>query len=1028
MRAPAYYQDIKTLHLGTEKSRSYYVPFGSAKDIFSKKREESDRFGLLSGKWCFNYYKNIDRVPDTILEPVIPLDKRTEITVPSVWQMHGYDQVQYTNIRYPFPCDPPFIPSNNPVGVYSRDFVCPNEWDNFNKYMVFEGVDSSFMLYVNGEFVGYSQVSHCTSEFNITGHIHDGANRVTVIVFKWCEGSYLEDQDKFRFSGIFRDVYLLGRPRGHLRDYEIKTLLADDFRSAVVSVDIDVINPTDAILTLFDPDGKEVDRVRPDGEGHAEFVVRRPLLWNAEAPELYSLLIDVAGEYIGDSFGIRKVSVENGVFCINGRAVKLKGVNRHDADPYTGCVISEDSMLRDIALMKQHNINAVRTSHYPNDPRFTLLCDRYGLYVLSEADIETHGMGGADVDNYAVIADGKEWREPIRDRVERMFERDKNRCCIAIWSLGNESGYGANFEKAGEWLRARDSSRLVHYESTFGIEVAPDKAFPIDSDIFSRMYAPIEFCRTACEQNEDVSRPFLLCEYSHAMGNGPGDLKDYWDLIYQQDRFMGGFVWEWCDHAVYAGKDENSKPKFVYGGDSGEKLHDGNFCVDGLVSPDRVVKRGLKELKYVVQPVKVDAIDLAAGEFEITNLYDFIYLSRFECRWEITRNGKTVDSGSLGALAIPAHKSRRVTIDYTLPENGRCYIRFSFVQLGIGELLTEGDEMAFAQFKLPVEVRKITRTMPTGAIEVDESSNRIQLRGEGFCHVFDKQNAAFRQLTFGNRKLLSTPMTFNIWRAMTDNERLVKTDYVRNGFDRSAVRAYTTGIEEINGCIKISQEIAFVCDAMVPRVRAHVVWTVDRRGNVGLDCEVNITDLGVTSSGKTPPRFGIRFVMDKAYSKVEYFGYGPDESYIDKRYSEHIGRFGFDVFSADPETIMPQEYGNRYKTEWAGVVDQNGAGILIKNDGGFDFSALPYSQEELERKNHFFELDKLGKTVVCADFMHSGVGSNSCGPALAEEYKLPKDFIFKLSLRPITDGEDLCEAADTDYEGEAPIGYDQMEF
>ncbi len=1027
MRVPEYYQDINTLHLGTEKPRAYYVPFGSAKDIFSKSREESDRFGLLSGKWSFNYYTNIERVPETVIEPALPLDKSNELLVPSVWQLHGYDQVQYLNVKYPFACDPPFIPVNNPVGVYNRDFICPSDWDNFNKYIVFEGVDSCFMLYINGEFVGYSQVSHCTSEFNITGYLHEGANRVTVLVFKWCEGTYLEDQDKFRFSGIFRDVYLLGRPRGHLRDFEIKTEIAEDFRSAVVSVDIDVINPTDAILTLFSPDGKELDRLRPDSDGHVEFSVERPVLWNAESPELYSLLIDVAGEYIGEKFGIRKVSIEDGVFLVNGRAVKLKGVNRHDSDPYTGYVVSEDSMLRDIALMKQHNINAVRTSHYPNDPRFTQLCDKYGLYVIGEADIESHGMG-LDTNNYSGITDAEEWYEPIRDRIELLVERDKNRFSIVIWSLGNECGYGENFKKATKWLRGRDLTRPIHYESTLGMDVKPTEPFPIDTDMFSRMYTDVNYCRAAAQDNEDKTRPFILCEYSHAMGNGPGDLKDYWDVIYEQDRFMGAFVWEWCDHAVFDGVDENGKPKFLYGGDSGEKLHDGNFCVDGLVSPDRVVKRGLKELKYVIQPVRVEAINLEEGEFEITNLYDFIYLSRLECKWELTCNGKRIDGGSLGALAIAAHKSRVVKLDYSLPESGRCYIRFSFVQTGIGELLIEGDEMAFAQFKLPVEVNKSTKQLPNRTIDVDESVSRIQIKGDGFCHIFDKKNAAFRQLAFGDRKLLSTPMKFNIWRAMTDNERFIKTDYIRNGFNDSSVRVYTTSVDSKEGNVVIRQEISFVCQTKAPRVRAHVAWTVDRAGNVDLECETNITDLGTTQRGATPPRFGIRFVMDKSYSNVEYFGFGPDESYIDKKNSEYVGRFKFNALQQDIETIKPQDYGNRYNTEWAGIVDAEGCGIMLKNDDGFDFSALPYTQEELERKAHNFELDKLGKVVVCADFLNSGVGSNSCGPYLENRYSIPNDFVFKLSIRPVAAHDDLCEIADTEFDGSQHIAYDQIEF
>lgn len=1021
MKIPGYHEDVRTLHVKTERPRSYYVPFGTAKDIFTMKREDSDRFGLLSGSWSFHYFKNIDRVPETIINPSIPLDMRTALPVPSVWQMYRYDAIQYVNVRYPIPCDPPFLPVDNPVGVYSRDFVCPPDWDNFNKYIVFEGVDSAFYLYVNGAFAGYSEVSHCTSEFNITEYLHEGANRVTVLVFKWSTGTYLEDQDKFRWSGIFRDVYLLGRPRGHLRDYRIRTVLTDDMRQAAVCVELDAINPTDGVVTLLDPDDREVGRVRPDAEGHAEITVNRPVLWNAESPELYRVLIEIAGEYIADFVGIRRVDIADGVFRINGKAVKLKGVNRHESDPYTGCVINEDHMLRDLALMKQHNINAVRTSHYPDDPRFLQLCDRYGLYVLDEADIESHGM---ERYSFSVIADGEEWRDAILDRVERMVERDKNRPCVIGWSMGNESGYGENFRRSLEWTRRRDPDRILHYESTFGYKTDEVSPFPVAADVYSRMYASPEFCRRVCEKNEDTARPFMLCEYSHAMGNGPGDLKEYWDIIYAQPRFMGAFVWEWCDHAVYGGTAENGKPCFLYGGDSGERLHDGNFCVDGLVSPDRRVKQGLKELKTVIQPVRVEAVDLLRGEFSVTNLYDFAYLSRLECRWELTCEGKIVESGSLGAMPIAPHKSQTVRLGYTVPESGRCYVRFRFIQLGIGELMIEGDEVAFAQFRLPTRPKKIPADMSRMPVEIEESERRIQIRGEGFCHVFDKTRAAFRQLTYGDRKMLALPMAFNLWRAPIDNQRFDLSALKKAGYHTSEVRVYSTGVSVQAGNAVIDQEISFVCAGEHPHIRAHAVWTVNRAGDVSLCTEVSVEE-----ASPELPRFGLRLILDKTADQVEYFGYGPGESYSDKHQSQHKGRFAFRVHEQEPEYIRPQDFGNRYDTDWAAVVDDRRVGLMLCGDSSFDFSALPYTQEELERKAHAFELEPSGRTVLCADYRQSGVGSASCGPKLAEPYCLGKEFVFRLTLRPVLEPkEDLTSYADRTYKTETITDYDQISF
>ena len=1023
MKTERFHEDLKVQHLNTEKTRAYYVPFGSPNGIFGKSREESDRFGLLNGLWGFNYYSCIERVPDTAVNADIPVNRQTQLEVPSVWQLNGYDQIQYTNVNYPFPCDPPFIPADNPVGVYSRDFSCPDEWDNFSKYIVFEGVDSAFMLYINGSFVGFSQVSHCMSEFNITGFLKPGANRVTVIVFKWCEGSYLEDQDKFRWSGIFRDVYLLGRPRGHMRDYFVKTELTDDMRSAKVSVDLDMLNPTDAVLTLCDPDGKEIGRLRPDEGGHVEFAVNRPVLWNAEDPALYTLLIDAAGEYIGEFVGIRRTAIENGVFKVNGRAVKIKGVNRHDSDPYTGCVVSVEHMIRDIKLMKEHNINAVRTSHYPNDPRFVQLCDKYGMYVMDEADIEAHGLescpGGFDT------IQQPEWAASIFDRIERLVERDKNRPCVFSWSLGNESGYGVNFERAADWVRGRDSSRFIHYESTFQYgRIEYEKPFPINTDVFSRMYSWLGDCKRFCDENVDKARPFILCEYSHAMGNGPGDIKQYWDLIYSYPQFIGGFVWEWCDHAVYAGKTDDGKVKFLYGGDNGEKYHDGNFCVDGLIAPDRTVKQGLEELKYVIQPVKVEPVDLENGKFTVTNLYDFIYLNRLECKWELTCNGEVIESGSLGTLAVAAHKSCNVELDYSLPSSGRCYVRLSFVNVATDGLVDAGRELAFAQFELPVKKHVRTLESPNTSLELEESWNRVQIKGEGFVYLYDKRTAAFRQLTKGGKKLLSTPMSFNIWRAPIDNQMFIKGDLYHLRYNCSSVRVYSTSVDIEQGNAVIDQEISFVSESKSPTVRAHVRWVVNRAGDIDLKCDVS------HSSDKAQlPRFGIRTGLESSFSKCEYFGFGPKESYIDKRRSQYVGRFTFNVDDCVPEYIKPQDYGNHYATEWAAVYDKSLSGLLICGDKPFDFSALPYTQEELESKRHSFELNKAGKTVLCVDFLNSGIGSNSCGPILAEPFRVPHEFTFTVKLRPFADAkENLCAMADTVYNSGEVSDFDQLTF
>jgi beta-galactosidase len=1025
MKLEKYWENPKVLHIGTEKPRAYYIPFGSAAGIFDKAREQSDRFLLLSGDWCFAYYKNMLKVPDNVINPAVPLQKNTEIPVPSCWQTFGYDYVQYTNVRYPIPCDPPYVPADNPVGVYMRDFENPAEFDGMKKYMIFEGVDSCFYLYINGEFVGYSQVSHCTSEFEVSRYLKPGKNRVVVLNLKWCDGTYLEDQDKFRYSGIFRDVYMLARPNGHIRDYEIRTELADDLRSAKLTFDVDMINPEDAIISLTDPDGKEIGSARPDADGHAEIKLKDPVLWNAEAPELYSLLIDAADEYIGEKVGFRKCGIEDGIFKFNTKAIKLKGVNRHDSNPYRAYAVTMDDMMEDLLLMKEHNINAIRTSHYPNDPRFAQLCDKMGFYLLEEADIEEHGLR-CDGDDWHMLDNDPEWEQAMLDRVERMVERDKNRQCIVGWSMGNEAGYGVNFVKALEWTKQRDPGRFTHYESM--IE-NPDVEFDFsrEPEVFSRMYASVEWSRKFCEQDKD-KRAYMLCEYCHAMGNGPGDLKDYWDLIYSQPRFFGAFVWEWCDHAHYDGTTEDGRQRFLYGGDSGERLHDGNFCVDGLVSPDRKPHIGLKELKYVIQPVRVEVIDLEKGQFKFTNLYDFIYMSRMECNWTVTREGEVVQNGSLGALAIPGGKSQTVEVEYKLPADGRCHITFSFVQLGLCEYIKEGTELAFAQFELPVKPAAPVAILPKAAVEIDENETRIQIKGQNFAHLFDKTTAAFRQISFGGKKLLTTPMSFNIWRAPTDNDRgWKKMDkrWEESGYSSASVRVYSISAEQKAGGAQIDAEIGFVSDACKVHLRSHVCWTVNRAGEIALKSEFSMDDRGPFLA-----RYGVRMGLIAPCSNVDYLGYGPHESYVDKHRSSRIGRWQLTVGEMGTDYLRPQENGNRYHTDWAAVTDDDGSGIMICGDKPFDFSLLTRSQEELAAARHSYDLPlNSDKRILCVDFMQSGIGSNSCGPDLAEQYQMPREGVFEFRIRSLSGtDDDLPTVARRKYNENDVPDFEQLSF
>ncbi|MDO4742991.1 MAG: glycoside hydrolase family 2 TIM barrel-domain containing protein [bacterium] len=1013
-----YHTDQNSIKVNTCNGRAYYIPYSNPSEAFEAKRENNSRFKLLSGKnWFFKYFDCYDDIPNNITEDSTNVYEWDKIPVPSCWQMHGYDAPQYTNVKFPFPMDPPFVPKQNPTGVYSTFFTVDEDWDGLLKYIIFEGVDSCFYLYINGQFVGYSEISHMTSEFEISQFLKPGKNRLTVVVVKWCSGSYFEDQDKWRFSGIFRDVYMLARPRGHVEDFFIKTKLSDNFETAKINIELTALNPEDTIATLFDPDGNKLDTVVFDKEGKAEFVIDSPVLWSAETPDLYNVIFEACGEIIPQKVGIREVKIENNVFKFNGRPIKLKGVNRHDFNPFTGYVCTPEDMKTDLLLMKKYNINAIRTSHYPNDPRFLELCDELGFYVCDEADIETHGfLSQRDYRFLCILNDNEEYKQHFLSRVLLMVERDKNRPCVFMWSMGNESGWGSNFVEAINKTKERDPSRITHYEGHNHLDIEK-KIFVPGTDVVSRMYPEINWCDEYCEQNND-NRPLVLCEYCHAMGNGPGDLKDYWDVIYKYPNFMGGFVWEWYNHGLYMGKTETGRAKFGYGGDFGETLHDGNFCCDGLIMPDKTPTPGLHELKYVIQPVKIEALNITEGKFKITNLYDFIYLSRFECVWELTRYGKVVNSGSLGALAIPPQQSREVTIDFNMPDDGYCFIKFSFINTGESNI-PSGEEMAFAQFRLPC-VPAFTETIKFGDVSYKDNKRYITVIGEDFEYTYDRNIAAFSQIKKDGMKLLKSPMTFNIWRAPIDNEGSV--GWILNSIKvkDSKPYAYDTTVSALEGCVTITSNFSMVAVSVYPHLVGTATWKIFADGKINLTTNMKIGkciqfdkdyDKDVDYFYQTAqivnylPKFGVNFEMEKAYENVDYFGLGPNHSYCDLKNACYFGRFKGKVSQQMFDFIKPQESGNHHSTVWAAVYSNDKYGILMHNDSdkGFEFSAIPYTAWELSDSKHNFELKESDKTSVCFDYAQSGVGSNSCGPILAEKYRFNEpEFNWSMNIIPIS--------------------------
>lgn len=715
MIIPRHYENLHILHENTMPDRNYYIPAGKAYSTSLDARDLSDRVQFLNGTWKFRYYDSIYKLQDEFYSEGYDISGFDDIPVPSVWQMHGYDYHQYTNVRYPFAFDPPYVPKDNPCGAYVTDFDYDQNEDAPLAHLNFEGVDSCFYVWLNGRYVGYSQVSHSTSEFDITEFIKNGSNRLCVLVLKWCDGSYLEDQDKFRMSGIFRDVYILKRSEGAVYDYFIKTSCDDITEPTKADVTIDFTAFTkyscvedrfssksetvvdkgadsnvDIEVTILDADGSicssgcvkcEIS-AQSDANTNAAKIktaasssnitlsIDSPVLWNAEKPYLYTVIIRCAGEVITDRIGIREITIENKIVYINGMPIKFHGVNRHDSDPVTGFTISREQIIRDMSLMKRHNVNAIRTSHYPNVPYFYELCDEYGFYVIDEADIEAHGpselfYSDNNWDNKAArwnepIANNPEFCESILDRIRRCVIRDKNRASVVIWSMGNESAYGVTFEEALAWVKSYDSSRLTHYESAQYTD-GKRKYDYSNLDLYSRMYPSIS--EMAEYIDGDGDKPYILCEYCHAMGNGPGDLEDYFQFFDSHETTCGGFVWEWCDHAIYRGKAANGKDIYAYGGDSGETIHDGNFCMDGLVYPDRRPHTGLLEFKNINRPVRITGYDETNGVLTLHNYMDFTDIRDYlTMSYEVTCDGQVVTSGNIDVPSVAPHGDGTVSL------------------------------------------------------------------------------------------------------------------------------------------------------------------------------------------------------------------------------------------------------------------------------------------------------------------------------------------------------------------------------
>ena len=1046
-----YHEDPDHFHVNTLENHAYFIPFARGQDPFEN-RESSKLFKLLNGRWSFLYYPSLIDLPDDFAEIKFArkaLDSAKKIPVPSNWQLHGYDRAQYTNVDYPIPYNPPFVPDENPVGVYYKSY--DYKADGLERILCFEGADSCIYLYVNGRFCGFSEVSHHTSEFNISGFLHEGQNIITVAVLKWCFGTYFEDQDKIRLSGIFRDVYILSRTEKRIKDYRLSTRHCEAAgRSNPWELEL-TVQGADSTVTLYAPDGKLLYQ-GPAKKGQLlKIKVNSPLLWSAETPVLYKLTLQTADEIIGEEVGFRNITVEKGVLKINGKAIKFRGTNRHDSYPDTGYAASLAQLEMDLQLMKQNNINAIRTSHYPNAPVFYKLCDSYGFYVIDEADLEMHGSVSvnntahwewSDYSGIALVASNPMFYKGILDREKICLARDINRPCVIIWSMGNESGNGHNLTKAAQWIKSFDDTRLLHYESVHNQGDTTDAPY----DLVSRMYpSPKDWSKFP--ENKKEKRPFILCEYCHSMGNGPGDLEDYHKVFHSSDRFCGGFIWEWCDHSLVMGKAKDGSIKYGYGGDWGERHNDSNFCCDGLNYPDRRPHTGLMEAKQVYRPVRV-ALRQAQGpqEFIFWNLLAFTDASQaFDCHYELTLDGKVVKSAKVKLPALPPLKKSRVEItglpDYTGKD---ALIRFIFTSKTDTLWCKKGFEVCFDQVQLgapanadnEAELLKRASFMPAlpgqkewfpgkrkengiqenARAEIEKlikftraAAARNDLKnGKGLCYTvkldkaeynFNRRSGMFDSIKIGGTEILKKPLSFNFMRAPTDNDPM-KGEWFGAHLHDFETKVYGSRLEKSadGKKIRIIVDQGFVWSVHQPFMYGTVTYTLgslsQSKGapaHPSLSVEFNFT---ATRRIFILPRIGLRLFLDKSFDKIEYYGYGPTESYIDKHQATYAGIFTSKVSDQYEPYIKPQENSSHYGCRYVRLKGKNldllcsGTNPVSKNQKYISFNASRFSQEEVWSKRHNYELEESDYTILCLDYQMAGVGSNSCGPVLAQKYRI----------------------------------------
>lgn len=976
MLFPSFHKQLETLRVGAKKPASYFIPFSSVEDALTGDREKSDRFTSLCGEWKLRPYESFEDINEPFFARSFPSEELDTVTVPGNVQVYDnckFDKPLYSNLMYPHPTDPPYVPDRNPAWAFMRDFELGAEELENTQELVFEGVAPCFYLWINGHFTGYSEVSHARTVFDITRFVRKGSNRVTVLVVKWCPGSYLEDQDFFRLSGIFREVYLLSRDKIHADDIEIKQAVSEDLQTAQLSVLCSVNGSETLSYGLISPDGTVVKSGSTD-EKEFSVTVDSPLLWNDETPFVYTLFVTLGDEVIPFQVALRRVEIKDKKLLINGKALKLRGINRHDSTA-SGYVVSLEQMKKDLLLLKRANVNHIRTSHYPNDPRFVDLCEALGFYLTDEADLETHGMGYNTVSDWdwtrwSFLSNSPDWTNAYVNRAELLYERDKNHGCVIMWSLGNESGCGVNHRAMAQYIRSRDERNLVHYENAhLEFKAVPEgENFADISDVESRMYAGVGYIADYLK-NEEHTKPFYMCEYVCSMSTG--DVYDFWKLVDENENFCGGCIWELTDHALNFPAEDGS-PRYFYGGDFGDFPNDGTCCIDGLVFPDRTPRPGYYDMKKVYEQVRGSYAD---GSVTVKSVRYFTSLTDLDIVWRVTSGAAEILSGRIYApeIAPQGEMSFKLFDENELKLGENSFLTLSFVQ-NTDTLWAEKEyETAFLQFELTANEKPEASSPACGEVSLCEKERYCVITAGQTEYVFDKSYGCINSLKINGREMFLEPSAFSIWHAPTYNRGSVD-EWYKNHFNHASQKTYSAKTRRENGVVIIDTEIALGGPANPPVVKMNVKYTFTPDGSVTVDADGTVRE-----NVPVLPRLGLKLTLTENNESIEYFGLGKTETYPDRYKAARFGEYKLSVTDNFVHYIRPQENSSHYKTRFAKVGEADGVALLFTPHGmnDFCFNASHYSAEQLTETKHDFELQNEHKTIVNLDWRFNAISENS---------------------------------------------------